>query len=229
MKKKTAFFLALLLICASVPGIFAAGQALRLQAQPQADGQIAVTVIADSVYITSAQLLLQFDNTVLDFISGDRTTDNADDEADVRLKSGSDNIVLLNFAALHTAQGAIFKVLFRPKGERGGETDLILKIKSLFTSSGSAGINPQQTTIPCLGTSVSVSGGNTPKDMYYRGDVDMDGNISSADARLALRASVKLETLSEAASFLADADNDGQVTSADARLILRASVKLESL
>ena len=61
------------------------------------------------------------------------------------------------------------------------------------------------------------------------GDVDGDGSVTSADARLALRASVKLETLSEDAAKAADADRDGKITSADARLILRASVKLETL
>ena len=61
------------------------------------------------------------------------------------------------------------------------------------------------------------------------GDVDGDGYITSADARLALRASVKLETLSDEQKAAADVDQDTYVTSADARLILRASVKLEAL
>ena len=62
------------------------------------------------------------------------------------------------------------------------------------------------------------------------GDVDGDGKITSADARLALRRSVKLENYPEGSSqYLAcDADGDGAVTSADARLILRASVNLEN-
>ena len=230
MKKRIALLLALLLICASVPVIFAAGSALRLQAQRQTDGQIAVTVFADSVYLTSAQLLLQFDDSLLEFVSGSTATGNADDEADARLRSGATNTVLLNFAALHTAQGAFMKVYFRQKDDRGGEASFSLKIKSLFTSSGSTGLYPKQARLPCLGASLSLGGGgDTPKDIYYCGDVDMDGIISSADARLALRAAVKLETLSETASYLADADGDSAVTSADARLILRASVKLESL
>ncbi len=61
------------------------------------------------------------------------------------------------------------------------------------------------------------------------GDVDGDGYITSADARLALRASVKLEDLSAEEKAAADVDQDTYVTSADARLILRASVKLEAL
>ena len=62
------------------------------------------------------------------------------------------------------------------------------------------------------------------------GDVDNDGEITSADARLALRASVGLEntiTPGSDAYLAADADGDGEVTSGDARLILRASVGLE--
>ncbi len=59
------------------------------------------------------------------------------------------------------------------------------------------------------------------------GDIDGDGNITAADARLALRASVALENLDEVQKKAADADGDGNITAADARLILRASVGLE--
>ena len=61
------------------------------------------------------------------------------------------------------------------------------------------------------------------------GDVDGDGKISSADARLALRRSVGLEDYPEGSvQFLAcDVTCDGTVTPEDARLILRASVGLE--
>ena len=61
------------------------------------------------------------------------------------------------------------------------------------------------------------------------GDVDGDGNVTSADARLALRASVNLEQLTRAQKLAADVDLDGKITAADARLILRASVGLEDL
>ena len=62
-----------------------------------------------------------------------------------------------------------------------------------------------------------------------RGDVDNDGRISSADARLALRGSVGLETLT--ADFLtrADVDANGAVESSDARTILRTSVSLDAI
>ena len=62
-----------------------------------------------------------------------------------------------------------------------------------------------------------------------RGDVDFDGDITAADARLALRRAVELETFAEgSAQFVAcDADRDNAVTAADARRILRAAVSLE--
>ena len=65
---------------------------------------------------------------------------------------------------------------------------------------------------------------------YAPGDVDGDGAITPADARLARRASVGLEpeiTEGTAAYLASDADGDGTITPADARLILRASVGLE--
>ncbi len=61
------------------------------------------------------------------------------------------------------------------------------------------------------------------------GDVDGNGSITAADARLALRASVKLDKLSEEQTKIADVDDTPGVTAADARLILRASVGLEEL
>ena len=62
---------------------------------------------------------------------------------------------------------------------------------------------------------------------YILGDVDGNGYIEAADARLALRASVGLETLSDEQTVIADVDGSGEVESDDARLILRASVGLE--
>ena len=63
-------------------------------------------------------------------------------------------------------------------------------------------------------------------------DVDGNGQIEAGDARLALRASVKLEpTIVEGtdAYKAADVNGDNQVGSDDARTILRLSVKLENL
>ena len=62
---------------------------------------------------------------------------------------------------------------------------------------------------------------------YTLGDVNMDGKINSADARLALRAAAKVETLSQLQELLADVDENGKLKAADARTILRISARLE--
>ncbi|MBQ6864264.1 MAG: hypothetical protein IJO14_08510, partial [Clostridia bacterium] len=64
---------------------------------------------------------------------------------------------------------------------------------------------------------------------FTLGDVDNNGKIEAADARLALRAAVKLENLTEAQTQAADADKNGKLEAADARLILRAAVGLGTL
>jgi len=66
---------------------------------------------------------------------------------------------------------------------------------------------------------------------YHLGDVDNDGKLTSADARLSLRQAVKLESFPEnSPEFRAcDINKDKKVTASDARSILRAAVKLETL
>ncbi len=61
------------------------------------------------------------------------------------------------------------------------------------------------------------------------GDINNDGKIGSDDARLALRASVQLETLNAEQTLAADMDADHFVTSGDARTILRISVNLDPM
>lgn len=60
------------------------------------------------------------------------------------------------------------------------------------------------------------------------GDVNDDGQITAADARLVLRFSVGLEKFKPAVVQTADVDGDGRVNSSDARVLLRYSVGLES-
>ncbi len=80
------------------------------------------------------------------------------------------------------------------------------------------------------GDSVTVNLQYIPEEPEFTlGDVDNDGSITAADARLALRASVGLENLSEAQQLAADTDSDSQISASDARTILRASVGLEQL
>lgn len=58
-------------------------------------------------------------------------------------------------------------------------------------------------------------------------DVDADGSVTAADARLVLRYSVGLERLTGEALREADPNFDAMITAADARYILRMSVGLE--
>ncbi len=62
-----------------------------------------------------------------------------------------------------------------------------------------------------------------------RGDVNGDGLITAADARLALRTSANLETLKTPYLLAADTDKSSKIDASDARSILRASGSLEEL
>ena len=58
------------------------------------------------------------------------------------------------------------------------------------------------------------------------GDIDGDGEVTAADALLALRTAMGMMELTEAQFEEADVDGDGEVTAADALLILRASMNI---
>lgn len=68
---------------------------------------------------------------------------------------------------------------------------------------------------------------NVNATVIKRGDVDGNGSVTPADARLALRAAANLERLDETANIAANVDDVGTVTPADARKILRVSANLE--
>ena len=63
---------------------------------------------------------------------------------------------------------------------------------------------------------------------YRWGDVDFDGLVTAADARLVLRRAVELEEFEAAQNAWGDLDMDGLITAADARLALRMAVELVS-
>lgn len=58
-------------------------------------------------------------------------------------------------------------------------------------------------------------------------DINGDGKITAADARMVLRASAKLEKLEGVFATAANVNYDDKITAADARKILRVSAKLE--
>ena len=63
--------------------------------------------------------------------------------------------------------------------------------------------------------------------VYYWGDMNMDGKVTAADARLALRISAKIDELTAYALLVGDINQDGKLTAADARKILRIAAKIE--
>ncbi len=65
--------------------------------------------------------------------------------------------------------------------------------------------------------------------VFDLGDVDGDGVVTAADARLILRRAAKLISFTADQDWLADVDDDGEVTAADARIVLRVAAGLEVL
>ncbi len=69
-----------------------------------------------------------------------------------------------------------------------------------------------------------INGDLFEKGLIEPGDINCDGTVSALDSRLALRASVSLETLSSLQKKIGDIDGDSKVSSTDAREILIKSV-----
>ena len=66
-----------------------------------------------------------------------------------------------------------------------------------------------------------------PKPANEKGDINADGKVNAADARLALRISASLEEMTDKMLELGDMNNDKKLNAADARLILRKAAKLD--
>lgn len=64
-------------------------------------------------------------------------------------------------------------------------------------------------------------------DVSVSYDINGDGKITAADARLALRAAAKIDTLDGVYAMAADVNDDGKITAMDARTILRKAAGLE--
>ena len=69
--------------------------------------------------------------------------------------------------------------------------------------------------------------GYTVTDMPAMCDLDKDGKVTTADARIALRIALRLENADDVLKTAADVDGNGTVTAADARTILRIALGLE--
>ena len=66
-----------------------------------------------------------------------------------------------------------------------------------------------------------------PGPKYEKGDVNKDGKVTAADARLALRMAAKIDSTTAEVIEIGDMNDDKKLTAADARLILRKSAKLK--
>lgn len=62
-----------------------------------------------------------------------------------------------------------------------------------------------------------------------KGDINGDGTVTVADARLALRFAVRLDTPTDSELYRADVDGIKGISVADARIVLRVAVKLQTL
>ena len=98
---------------------------------------------------------------------------------------------------------------------------------SLFTADG----KPADPKAPLATDMTLVKSDGKKLTVVVLGDVNADGAVSTADARLSLRKAVGLESYKEGTTkFIAcNVNGDASVTTADARLILRAAVNLEKL
>lgn len=77
---------------------------------------------------------------------------------------------------------------------------------------------------------LSESAGDTTTSVQSnlkKGDVDLNGKITAADARIVLQVAAMIITLDNLRMPLADYNDDGNINAQDARCVLRASAKLD--
>ncbi len=60
--------------------------------------------------------------------------------------------------------------------------------------------------------------------VLLKGDIDSDGNLTTADARITLASTIGMTSLNSWQSVIADFNTDGEINTADARDLLRASL-----
>ncbi len=150
----------------------------------------------------------------------------------------------INGKAYKTYVGA-FGTLALTSGNAGVTKEVTVTENELFNKNVSTNA-PMYTSYTINGNTLTVdvytvdkNGKNTLYDSFAMvkagnkiklGDVDFDGRISAADARLALRCAVGLEeNIAVAQTIAADTDADKKILSSDARTILRAAVGLEKI
>ena len=127
-------------------------------------------------------------------------------------------------------------------GANGSEPHDIYNVSKLFPASGQT-VNPKYpmfTAIEILGDTLylttytlnlnrasKVDSVSIRKGATLFGDVNFDGDVTAADARLILRSAAQLELLTKAQLQVADLNGDTKVNASDARKALRIAAKLE--
>lgn len=98
-------------------------------------------------------------------------------------------------------------------------------VKVTYSAGDISNYNEDDVNFEIVPGAVTVTGASSGN----LGDVDLNGKIDAEDARLALRAAAKLDTLTAEQFARADVDGNGELNAIDARKILRAAAKLEEL
>ena len=98
------------------------------------------------------------------------------------------------------------------------------EFKSQFTSKISVSAGDDENVKN--GTAFTFNG--TEYKIIIKGDVNSDGKINAADARMILRIAAKLENPDDITKSAADINSDSKVSSAEARNVLRFSAKLSN-
>lgn len=84
-----------------------------------------------------------------------------------------------------------------------------------------------------IGTGCMISVGDEQGNIYYqyevcvKADINGDGKVTAADARLALRTAARIDVISGIYAYAADSDGDGKISAGDARAILRKAAGLD--
>lgn len=134
----------------------------------------------------------------------------------------SDTAIVWDTAVDTDASGTLVTLTFEPKSELKGSFTVGMQVVECIN------YDENDVKVEIKNSTVTFTEKTTEKT-YLFGDVNLDNTVTAADARLALRASVDLETLSQVQKKVADIDKNSSVSAADARMILRASVDLEEL
>lgn len=130
---------------------------------------------------------------------------------------GADGIVPNPDSGAQVNKSYIIAVSDKTSGITGSEFKLMFKNTDLPIG--------DTLTIP---TGLKFTYNNVEYTVIIKGDVNFDGKITAADARLILRIAAKLDSADEITSYAADINSDSKVTASEARSVLRFTARLAS-